>query len=1084
MKLLHSMPLLVLLVSSLSVSAPTFASETVTDLQALTGFWKSQGQGLLLEINNDQYRLYDLTTISCIQTDDGGSDDFFSSVTSVRLNSDQQQLLFIASGNVVDTQLSRLAALPDQCAKGGMQANRDPELNFEVFWNTFAENYPAFARRGVDWQQVYQQYRPQVTAQTSDATLFSIMGEMIAPLNDGHVQVTNADGESISSFTQGAYQRNLQRDFEQQKLITDRQQYNGQAIAAHFNTIQNNYLHGLIETGVLEQMFWGKTEDNFGYLYLGEFEFADKDNADANSTQTIATLRDSMAAVVADMHTVEGLIIDLRFNPGGNDAIAFEVAAFFNDQELPVFSVQSAMPGQQISPAVSANLPVAAGSRYGGPIALLTSSLTASAAEVFTLALRELPHVTLVGGNTSGDLSNSLDKQLPNGWTFSVAPDVYRSQDGRVFEAEGIPANAVVPFFSHTDRVLGIDTAIDTAQQILTLDKTILATMNSADIPAMSASLVVNGATMYSKGYGFANVELQHRATADTPFGLASISKTVIGVVIMQLVEQGRLSLDTPINSVLPFTIDNPKIEDEVITVRHLVSHTSSLIDNVDVYGGSYVLQTKPVPALGEMLQNYYLPDGEFYDAQLNFAEIQPGGNHSQYSNIAAALAAYVVEVVAQQSFDQYVQQHVFNPLQMNNSHYFLEQFPANTVAIPYGLDNDGQFYHYPTYPDGMLRSSATDLAAYMADLTTDSQLLTPASVTRLWMPLLTQAPSLDISSSNIGVFWDVDTNNSVRTVGHGGSDPGVASELRIVPDLGVGAAVAINTDSGDDIDQPTEADQVLFNTTNRLLQIGAELAINQQSATDAGGSWYDPVVDGQGLHIEILPNNQAVVIWLGYDSQGQQLWTIGSGRVVGNRIDIPTAYRTTGGVFGANYNPTAVQRSPWGEMVFEFEQEDGETTATLVYNSKETPQHGDISLTRLTRHYLPQSSDAIRHISGTWFDPEHNGEGLILQQLNETEALLYWLTYTPDGDQAWLIGTGQLDGNTFNFPDMQITTITASQNASIETSATSVERTKWGNIALTIDNCQHIEAQYQGLFGSGELILQRLTMPVTVECR
>ncbi len=1075
MKLLHSMPLLVLLVSSLSVSAPTFSSETVTDLQALTGFWKSQGQGLLLEINNDQYRLYDLTTISCIQTDYGGSNDFFSSVTSVRLSSDQQQLLFIASGNVVDTQLSRLATLPNQCANGGMQANRDPELNFEVFWNTFSENYPAFAKRGVDWQQIYQQYRPQVTAQTSDATLFSIMGEMITPLNDGHVQVTNAGGESISSFTQGVYQRNLQRDFEQQQLITDRQQYDGQAIAAHFNTIQNNYLHGSIKTGVLEQMFWGKTEDNFGYLYLGEFDFAGENNADANSTQMIAALRDSMAAFITDVKNVEGLIIDLRFNPGGNDALAFEVAAFFNDQKLPVFSVQSAMPGQQLSPAVSANLPVAAGPRYSGPIALLTSSLTGSAAEVFTLALRELPHVTLVGGNTSGDLSNSLDKQLPNGWMFSVAPDVYRSQDGRVFEAEGIPPNAVVPFFSHTDRVLGIDSAIDTAQQLLTLDKTILATMSSADIPAMSASLVVNGASIFSKGYGFADVDQQRRATADTAFGLGSVSKTVIGVAIMQLVEQGRLSLDTPINSILPFTIDNPKIENEVITVRHLVSHTSSLIDNDDVYDDSYVLQAEAVPALGVMLKNYYLPDGEFYDAVLNFAATQPGENF-QYSNVAAALAAYVVEVVAEQSFDQYVQQHIFHPLQMTNSHYSLEQFPANGVAIPYGQDNDGQFYHYPTYPEGLLRSSANDLAAYMVDLITDSQLLTQASIASLWTPVLTQIPSL-----NDGVFWDVDTLNGVRTVGHGGSDPGVASELRILPDLGVGAAAAINADREDDNGQPIEANQVLINTINRLLQIGGELAINQQSASNAGGSWYDPTVDGQGLHIEILSGNQAVVIWFGYDAQGQQLWTIGSGRVVGNRIDIPTAYQTTGGVFGANFDPAAVQRSPWGEMVFEFEQEDGETTATLVYNSKETPQQGEISLTRLTQQYLPHSSDAIHNITGNWFDPEHNGEGLILQQLNETQALLYWLTYTAHGDQAWLIGTGQLDGDTFNFPDLQITATTATQNT---LTATSVERTKWGSIALTIDNCQHIEAQYQGSFGSGELILQRLTTPVAVECQ
>lgn len=396
-------------------------------------------------------------------------------------------------------------------------------------------------------------------------------------------------------------------------------------------------------------------------------------------------------------------------------------------------------------------------------------------------------------------------------------------------------------------------------------------------------------------------------------------------------------------------------------------------------------------------------------------------------------------------------------------------------MAIPYGEDNDGQFYHYPTYPEGLLRSSANDLAVYMADLTTQNQLLTQASIASLWTPVLPQS-----SVSNDGIFWDVGSLNGTRLVGHGGSDPGVASELQLLANLGVGAAVSMNTDREDGVtDQPNDANQALISTTQQLLLLGSELATNQASARDASGSWYDPSTDGQGLHIEILPDNQAVVIWFGYDAQGQQLWTIGSGRVVGNRIDIPTVYQTTGGVFGANFDPAAVQRIPWGELVFEFE-EDGETTATLVYNSLEA-EHGEILLTRLTRNYQPESSTQTHNITGTWFDPEHNGEGLILQQLNETQALLYWLTYTTDGEQAWLIGNGQREGDTFNFPEMQITSTKASNN---QAQTIQVVRQKWGSISLTITNCQQLDAQYQGLFGDGELMLQRLTTPIDVQCQ
>lgn len=252
--------------------------------------------------------------------------------------------------------------------------------------------------------------------------------------------------------------------------------------------------------------------------------------------------------------------------------------------------------------------------------------------------------------------------------------------------------------------------------------------------------------------------------------------------------------------------------------------------------------------------------------------------------------------------------------------------------------------------------------------------------------------------------------------------------------------------------------------------------------ATHASGSWYDLATDGQGFHIEILPDNRAVVVWFGYDGQGQQRWITGAGQVVGNRVDIPSAYLTTGGKFGSGFDPAAVQRKLWGELVFEFTTEGNDATgATLVYNRLEGAKHGQVTLKRLTHNYQPEASETMRNITGTWFDPEHNGEGFIVQALSKTEATLHWFTYTATGDQAWLVGKGQIEGDTYSFPDMQITSMVSSGD---DSKTTQVSRQTWGSVNLTVNSCQQLATQYQSQSGSGKLTLKRLTVPVAVECR
>ena len=106
--------------------------------------------------------------------------------------------------------------------------------------------------------------------------------------------------------------------------------------------------------------------------------------------------------------------------------------------------------------------------------------------------------------------------------------------------------------------------------------------MEEIHVPGLQAALIKNGSVVWSKGFGFANADEDTLVTTETPFMLASISKTVTAVAIMKLYEQGLFQLDDDVNDYLDFSVDHPS--GEAITFRHLLKHTSSIRDEGTVF--------------------------------------------------------------------------------------------------------------------------------------------------------------------------------------------------------------------------------------------------------------------------------------------------------------------------------------------------------------------------------------------------------------------------------------------------------------------------------------------------------------------
>ena len=183
------------------------------------------------------------------------------------------------------------------------------------------------------------------------------------------------------------------------------------------------------------------------------------------------------------------------------------------------------------------------------------------------------------------------------------------------------------------------------------LNQFILAKMQEAKLPGMSACIIKNGKIQWAKGYGWADIEKQIPVTPDTVFGVASISKSVTATALMQLYEQGRFGLDDAINQYLPFPVKNPKHPLATITFRQLITHTSSIKHGFEVAEASRKSGDTFQP-LGVFMHEYFVPGGRYYSDE-QFHTFSPG-KRWRYSTLAFGLAGYMVEVISGVPFPEY----------------------------------------------------------------------------------------------------------------------------------------------------------------------------------------------------------------------------------------------------------------------------------------------------------------------------------------------------------------------------------------------------------------------------------------------
>nr|WP_252734700.1 S41 family peptidase [Octadecabacter sp. B2R22] len=390
------------------------------------GVWRSQTGGQVITLSQFKAQLYSESSASCVhQLTFPAHLKLVELAEGATVQVTGETLYLHADGTLEPILFDRTDALPDTCGAFDQTANAQDVFN--ALWAAMDEHYAFFDLHGVDWD-ARRDLAPTGAPTLTDEDLFALLSETLTGLDDGHVQLVSP----FNGFSPALPPSWLPEG--------DRQ------VRATLNQIARDTIGTALTPVELTGIEFTLMPDGVAYVLIRHMGL----NAPIGATEQTAMAK-AFADVAAEIETANAIIIDIRYNPGGSDSVAFGVASHFTGQPIDVLTKTTRIGDGQSVPYTATLQPFDT-SPLTQPVILLTSELTGSAAEILTMALRELPQVTTMGQPTSGGLSDILAFTLPNGWELGLSHQTYRTMDGTLFEGIGIPPD--VPFQIETAPLL------------------------------------------------------------------------------------------------------------------------------------------------------------------------------------------------------------------------------------------------------------------------------------------------------------------------------------------------------------------------------------------------------------------------------------------------------------------------------------------------------------------------------------------------------------------------------------------------------------------------------------------------------
>lgn len=407
----------------------------------LGGVWLSRGYGWLWVVEGGGLTAYDYAPGICIRKrrysgmPGHASDDILvrRDNRAIRLSLGDPTYLFT---------FDKLDALPAACREA---PRTDAVSVYDATATLFSTHYAFFAARGIDWRSRTRTFRKGLTSQSDDATLFAALSGLLSKIDDGHVSLdARINGRAVTYEPE-----------RRERPIVPAARSRQQTIGHWTRDIGSELVTGELTPIGDNRVKYGLIGNDIAYLSVattgrGLWYALDDDDAIERARRLFSGRR--------------ALVIDVSKNFGGADSVARRLASLFTKTRVVAY-YKYAGDGAGETPQPITVTPTKGPLLFDGPIYLITSRSTISAAEILVMCLRALPNVVHIGAATRGSLSDVLNKPLANGWSISLSNEVYLDADRKAWEGRGIPPH--IAFNVYRDRSAAGSNAVEAARRLV-----------------------------------------------------------------------------------------------------------------------------------------------------------------------------------------------------------------------------------------------------------------------------------------------------------------------------------------------------------------------------------------------------------------------------------------------------------------------------------------------------------------------------------------------------------------------------------------------------------------------------------------
>ncbi len=320
--------------------------------------------------------------------------------------------------------------------------------------------------------------------------------------------------------------------------------------------------------------------------------------------------------------------------------------------------------------------------------------------------------------------------------------------------------------------------------------------LENTKTPAIGIALVNRDGPYWVAGLGHADVKTDRHADADTLFRIGSISKMFAALAVLKLAEEGKLSLDDKVRDRAPeIAFENPWEDTHPVRIAHLLEHTTGW---EDLHLAEFALAAP---------DSMTIKQGLDFHPHSRVSRWMPGTRHA-YCNSGAAVAAYIVEKITGQRFEDYVAATFFAPLGMNSTSYFKTPEYDNRGATLYLANRPQEYWGLIHRPAGSINSSARDMAQLvhlflLRGSAPNARILSEQSIDRMERPETTLgAAAGTLGGYGLANYVSGYRNFNIAFHGHNGGVMGGLSELFYVKERGEGYVLMINNGDGAALNQ------------------------------------------------------------------------------------------------------------------------------------------------------------------------------------------------------------------------------------------------------------------------------------------